>query len=147
MEISRIAGLRCIEGRLYEISKFWFSYDWQHTGVFVDCYTPCATWIGYYKLSIYHGYIWYDSAHSITTTMKWQSEIAYLPKFSKMMTNLLIIMISMSIIKKIQNNYNDMTITMTHLWKYALLWAAITVVNRNYGGIVLSRAVTSSLMT
>ena len=43
--------------------------------------------------------------------MKWQSEIAYLPKFPKIMTNLLMMMISMLIVKKIliQNSYYDTT--------------------------------------
>ena len=49
--------------------------------------------------------------NNATLKMKWQSEIAYLPKFPKIMTNLLVMMISMLIIKKIliQNSYYDNT--------------------------------------
>ena len=57
--------------------------------------------------------------------MKWQSEIAYLPKFPKTMTNLLMIMISMLMIKKILKfkiRIMTLPIIMTHLWKYALLY-------------------------
>ena len=57
--------------------------------------------------------------------MKWQSEIAYLPKFPKTMTNLFMIMISMLMIKnilKFKILIMILPMIMTHLWKYALLY-------------------------
>ena len=57
--------------------------------------------------------------------MKWQSEIAYLPKFPKTMTNLLMIMISMLMIKnilKFKILIMMLPTIMTHSWEYVILY-------------------------